>query len=86
MVPARLPAAVAARLHPEWPALLRHAWSIRLILLAGLLSCGDVICGALIAHPPFNPVWFSVLAGLFSGAAFVARLLAQKSFSASSDD
>lgn len=38
---------------PNWPAILRHAWSIRLILLAALLSGLEV---ALAIVGPFVPV------------------------------
>lgn len=65
----------------NWKRVLKHAWSIRLILLAGLLS------GAEIALPLLQGV-LPVPAGVFAGlsfaataGAFVARLIAQETVS-----
>lgn len=59
----------------NWRAVLRHAWSIRLMLLAALLS------GAEVALPLFE---YSIPTGIFAAlsaavtaAALIARLLAQ---------
>ena len=64
---------------PDWRDVLRRAWSIRLLFLAGLLS------GAEVALPLLRDV-LDIPAGLFAGlslitvaGAFVARLLAQRS-------
>ena len=65
------------RLLPDWKRVLRRAWSIRLMLLAGLLSgleaalpfFGDMI--------PIPPRTLAALTVLVVAAAFVARLLAQ---------
>jgi hypothetical protein len=65
-------------LHPEWRAILAHAWSIRLLILAGLLSGLEA---ALPLFPlPFAPAVIGVLTLIVVGAAFVARLVAQKEF------
>lgn len=64
---------------PDWRRLIRRAWSLRLILLAGLLTgCEAVLSAAGTDWLPV-PVW-ARMAILFAvlGAAFVARLLAQK--------
>lgn len=73
------------KLVAEWRRVLRRAWSIRLMLLAGLLS------GAEIALPLLDGV-LPVPAGIFAGlsfaataGAFVARLVAQKSISNGED-
>lgn len=66
------------RLVPEWRFILRHAWSIRLILLAGILTGVESVL-------PFiapGAVPDAVLSGLtlaVVASAFVARLLAQRS-------
>ena len=65
------------RLLHDWKDILRYAWSIRLIVIAGGLSGVEVwfqIFGA--------PIWmplgvFAGLSALVSGLAFVARLYAQ---------
>jgi len=65
----------------NWRRVLRHAWSIRLVVLAGLLS------GAEIALPLTRDL-VDVPRGLFAGlsfaataGAFIARLIAQQSVS-----
>ncbi|MDR3473313.1 MAG: hypothetical protein P4M09_16765 [Devosia sp.] len=63
----------------EWRAVLRHAWSVRLMLLAGLLSAAEAALGFIDPYGlPIPHGLFAVLAGLTSGAAFVARLIAQE--------
>lgn len=65
------------RLHPDWVAILRYAWSIRLILLAGLLTTLDVFMQIYIGIGA-PTVTVAILAGLASGAALIARIIAQK--------
>ncbi len=73
------------RLVAEWWRVLRYAWSIRLLVLAGILS------GAEIALPLIQdllPIPRGVFAGLSFAAtagAFVARLVAQQSISGDKD-
>lgn len=69
------------RLLWNWRRVLRHAWSIRLIIVAGLLS------GAEIALPLIREL-VDAPRGLFAGlsfaataGAFIARLIAQQSVS-----
>lgn len=67
------------KLIADWKRVVRKAWSIRLLLLAGVLSAAEV------ALPFFGDTlprgWFAALSALSVGAAFVARLVAQKSMS-----
>lgn len=69
------------RLVSDWRAVLARAWSIRLLVLAGVLS------GIEAALPFFGdaiPIPSGALAALTTlvvGAAFVARLLAQSNIS-----
>ena len=67
------------RLLPDWRDILRRAWSIRLILLAGLLTGCEAVLSAMGTEWLPVPVWarMVILFGVL-GAAFVARLLAQK--------
>ncbi len=61
---------------PDWRTVLRKAWSLRLMVLAGALSAVEV------ALPFFQPDlprgWFALFSGLTVGGAFVARLVAQR--------
>ena len=60
----------------DWRQVLKRAWSVRLILTAGLLSGAEV---ALPLLPlPIPPGLFAALSAFTTAAAFVARLLAQK--------
>lgn len=65
----------------NWRDVLRKAWSVRLLLLAGLLS------GLEVALPLIDGVYeiprgvFAALSAVTVAAAFVARLLAQKGLS-----
>ena len=60
----------------DWRQVLKRAWSVRLILAAGLLSGVEV---ALPLLPlPLPAGIFAALSALTTAAAFVARLLAQK--------
>ncbi|KFL25081.1 hypothetical protein JP74_21365 [Devosia sp. 17-2-E-8] len=68
-----------AKLLPDWKRVLRHAWSIRLILLAGLLSGLEVAQPLVADILPIPSLTFAVLAMMVTAAAFVARLMAQKS-------
>jgi hypothetical protein len=69
------------KLISNWRAVLRYAWSIRLLVLAGLLS------GAEIALPLIQDL-LPIPRGVFAGLSFiatagglVARLVAQQSVS-----
>ena len=64
------------KLYENWKTIVKKAWSIRLMILAGLLS------GIEVALPFFQD---SIPRGVFAalsifavGGAFVARLVAQK--------
>lgn len=64
----------------NWRRVLRYAWSIRLILLAGLLSGLEVAMPYMVALPIPTGV-FAALSLVVTMAAFVARLVAQKDIS-----
>lgn len=67
----------------NWRQVLRYAWSIRLILLAGLLSGAEVALPLIHAVAPVPPGIFAALSFLATGGAFVARLVAQETVSGS---
>lgn len=67
-------------LHPEWPDILKKAWSIRLMLLAGFFSGMEIGLPFLEGQLPVGRGTFAVLAFVATMAAFVTRLLAQSTF------
>ena len=60
----------------DWKKVLRRAWSIRLMLLAGLLSGCEVVLPLFVDAIPRN--LFAVLSMLTVTGAMVARLVAQR--------
>lgn len=62
--------------YPNWKELVRRAWSIRLLVLAGVLSGLEVILPFFSEDIPRN--LFAVLSFFAVAAAFVARLVVQK--------
>lgn len=68
------------RLAANWRRVLRRAWSIRLMIVAGILSGIEValpLAGDLVPVPVGV---FAGLSALTTAGAFVARLVAQKDF------
>ena len=59
----------------DWQRVLRYGWSIRLIVLAGLLSGLEVILPMFSDVIPRNV--FALLSLFVTVAAFIARLTAQ---------
>lgn len=74
------------KLIPDWRRVLRYAWSVRLIVLAGLLTGAEAVL-------PFFPelfgmtpqTWAALTFGVVA-AALVARLIAQQSISGGDDE
>ena len=64
------------KLIADWRSILRKAWSIRLMLLAGLLSGAEVILPLFADGIPRH--LFAALSMITIAGAFVARLIAQK--------
>jgi hypothetical protein len=69
------------RLIDDWRRVIKRAWSIRLLIVAGILS------GIEVALPVIDG-WITIPRGLFASlsfvvvaAAFVARIVAQKGVS-----
>lgn len=63
----------------DWKAVLKHAWSVRLMLLSAVLSAASaalMFAGLL----PIDPVVLVVVTFLVNVAAVVARFVAQKQF------
>lgn len=66
------------RLSQDWKKIVRRAWSIRLMILAGLLSGAELILPLFADSIPRGA--FAVLTMLAVSGAFVARLVAQQEF------
>lgn len=63
-------------LYSNWKTIVRKAWSIRFIILAGLLS-GIEVALQFFQHTLPNGL-FAGLSAAATGAAFIARIVAQK--------
>lgn len=70
----------------NWRAVLRRAWSIKLIILAGLLSGAEIALPLIQDLLPIPRGVFAGLSFLATALAFVARLVAQQSVSGGRDD
>lgn len=73
----RVALAARFRLYADWRRILRHSWSIRLALLAALLSGLEVMLAVFANDPPIERGTFAALSGLVTVMAAVARLFAQ---------
>lgn len=68
------------RLIDDWRWVVSRAWSVRLLLLAAVLSGLEVTIQVIVAFsiaPPIPPGLFSVLSGLVTVGALIARFVAQ---------
>ncbi|KQZ31569.1 hypothetical protein ASD50_14970 [Mesorhizobium sp. Root552] len=74
------------RLVSNWKRVLCHAYSIRFLLLAGILSGLEVALPLLDGILPVPPTTFAVLSGLCVCMAFIARLVAQDRVSGGGHD
>jgi len=77
---------VILRLHENWLLILRHAWSVRLILAAGVMAGAEAML--LVLQPVINLPMLALacLSGALTFGALVARLLAQKEFGSGQRD
>lgn len=66
-------------LRDDWKNIVKKAWSVRLMLLAALLSGVEVCLSFLGGIPGITQGVFAAIAGLVSMAALAARLVAQQS-------
>ena len=66
------------RLYHNWRTIIRKAWSIRLMLLAGALSGAEALVTIFPDQLHLSRHVLAVLVPLVIGAAFVARLVAQE--------
>ncbi len=64
------------KLYPNWKTILRKGWSIRFMLVAGLLSGCEVALPVFADQIPRTT--FALLSFLAVGGAFISRLVAQE--------
>lgn len=64
------------RFYDNWREIMRRSWSLRFIIVAGLLSGIEVALPLL--GDRFEPGIFAGLSAVFTALAFIARLVAQK--------
>ncbi len=62
----------------DWQAVIARAWSVRLIVLAAILSGAEVALPMLEGYLPIPQGTFAALAGLVTSAALLARIIAQE--------
>lgn len=63
---------------PQWKQVLIHAWSVRFLALAGLLSGAEIVLPLFVDSVPRNV--FVGLVVFTSMAGLVARVVSQKRF------
>jgi hypothetical protein len=64
------------KLYTNWKEIVRKAWSIKFIILAGALSATEVILPLFFDY--FDRGTFAILSFLAVSGAFISRLIAQK--------
>ncbi len=62
---------------PNWRAVLRHAWSLRLSLLAAVLGGAEIAVQLAGPALPIPPLVLGALSFFVTVAAAIARLVAQ---------
>lgn len=65
-------------LRPDWKMILRRAWSMRLMALAGVLSAAEMLLPMYAQDLPRGT--FAALAVLTITGAMIARVVAQRGF------
>ena len=73
------------RVIDNWRAVLKHAWSVRLLLIAAVLSGLEVALPLLDGVLPIPPLAFAALSGVSVCGAFIARFVVQEKLSGSKD-
>jgi hypothetical protein len=64
------------RLYDNWREILRRSWSLRFIIIAGVLSGCEIVL-PMVSYW-FEPGTLAALTFTFTAAAFIARLVAQR--------
>lgn len=66
------------KLVSDWRWVLRYAWSIRLLLAAGILTGLEAVLPYLADTSLIPDRWFRLLIFVVTIAAFLARIISQK--------
>lgn len=66
---------------PDWKLVLRHAWSVRLIVLAGVLTGAEAVLPLFPGLFALEPGSLALITFAIVMAALVARFVAQQSIS-----
>ena len=64
------------KLYSNWKDIVKKAWSIKFIILAGILSASEVVLPLYFDY--FDRGTFAALTFVSVTAAFIARIVAQK--------
>ena len=64
------------KLYSNWKDIVKKAWSIKFIILAGLLSALEVILPLFFDY--FDRGTFAILSFIAVSGAFISRIVAQK--------
>lgn len=70
----------------NWRQVLKRAWSVRLMIIAAILSGLEVALPLVDRYVDIPPGIFAALSGLTVAGAFMARLLVQKGVSNGAKD
>ena len=73
------------KLVAEWRRVLRHAWSIRLIVAAGILSGCEIALPIIDQAVSIPRGIFAALSGLVTCGALISRLVAQEKLKGNDD-
>lgn len=61
----------------NWRAVLRHAWSLRLALIAAALGAAEFVVQVFMDDPPIPRGTFAAIGAAVSFSAAIARVVAQ---------
>jgi hypothetical protein len=65
-------------LHPAWGAILKHAWSVRLLVIAAVLSGLEAVLPVIGYALPVSPLVLALISFAVVASALVARVVCQK--------
>jgi hypothetical protein len=65
----------------NWRQVLRHAWSLRFMAIAAVLTGAEVVIAVFINDPPIPRGMFAFLGFIVTVAAAAARFVAQRKVS-----